>query len=160
MRKSLLLGMAVLGLAASAQAGSHSSAGCGIGTMIFKGQSGKVQLILAATTNGTFGNQTFGISSETLGCTADGVVKADKRLDVYAEVNMRRLSREMAQGRGETLDGLASLMGCKDAATKQAFFRLTQTRYEKILPSADTDASAMLGNLRAEMARDQVLRTL
>lgn len=161
MRKtSLWLFVAVMGLAASARAANHTAAGCGLGTMIFDAKKTKAALILAATTNGSFGNQTFGISSETLGCTSDGVVKADKKLDVYAEVNMRRLSREMAQGRGETLEGLAALMGCRDAATKQAFFKLAQARYERILPNADTDASAMLGNLKAEMAQDQVLRTL
>ena len=36
--------------------------GCGLGSMLWAGQSGLVPKILAATTNGTFGNQTFGIT--------------------------------------------------------------------------------------------------
>ena len=45
--------------------------GCGVGTMIFKGKSGLAPHVLAVTTNGTFGNQTFGMTSGTLGCNVD-----------------------------------------------------------------------------------------
>src|SRR3954468_15458363 len=101
-KKGLLIVVAAMTFASSALAAkqNYSAAGCGLGTMLFKGKNGKAQLILAATTNGNF-NQTFGISSETLDCSSDGVVKNEKQLEVYAAVNFQRLSREMAQGGGE-----------------------------------------------------------
>ena len=160
-RKGLLLVAAMLALASAAQAAnSYTSAGCGLGTILFKGKNAKVHLILAATTNGSFGNQTFGISSETLDCTAEGVVKHDKQLEVFAAVNFQRLSAEMAQGGGEYMNGLSTLMGCKTDSQKQAFNQLAQSRYEKLFPSASTDSNAMLSNLKSEMSSDPVLRTL
>ena len=162
MRKALLL-VATLLVAGSAAyaAKDHTSAGCGWGTMLFEGKQKKLHLILAATTNGTSGNQTFGISSETGGCTSEGGwVKNDVKIDAYAEANFEKLSKEMAQGGGEYLSGLSTLVGCKDQATRQAFFHLAQQKYERIIPNEKTDSSAMLRNLRAEMASDPVLRTL
>src|SRR5205823_3826374 len=41
---------------------TYGLAGCGLGSMLFGDQKGMIQ-ILAATTNGTFGSQTFGITS-------------------------------------------------------------------------------------------------
>ena len=149
-KKALLLALVAMTVAGVAQAAeSYTSAGCGLGTILFEGKKGKVHLVLAATTNGTFGNQTFGISSETLGCSADGVVKNDKKLEVFAAVNLPKLSAEMARGGGETLAGLGSLLGVKD---QKAFFELTQARYEKIFPEAKTDSAAMLRNIKAELA--------
>jgi hypothetical protein len=158
-KKGLLLAVAALALGTAAQA-AHTSAGCGLGTILFTGKSGKVHLILAATTNGSFGNQTFGISSETLGCTSDGVVKNESKLDVYAAANFQRLSREMAQGGGEYLAGLSTLVGCKTDAQKAAFYKLTQSKYESIIPSATTDSTAMISNLKTEMASVPELATL
>ncbi|HVE14843.1 MAG TPA: DUF3015 family protein [Elusimicrobiota bacterium] len=144
--------MLVLGSAAAHAAG-HTSAGCGWGTMLFDGKNKKAHLILAATTNGTFGNQTFGISSETAGCTSDGSwVKADKKVEAYTAANFQRISTEMAQGGGEYLNGLSALLGAKDAAAQKAFAEKAQKNYEKIIPNEKTDAVAMLNNLRAVMS--------
>jgi len=163
MKKGLfaLAVLLVAASAASAKGGSQTSAGCGWGTMLFESKTKKLHLILAATTNGTSANQTFGITSETIGCTSDGTwVSNDKKVEAYADVNFERLSKEMAQGGGEYLSGLAALMGCKDEAERKAFYSLAQQRYEKIIPSEKTDAPAMIHNLRTEMAGDSLLKTL
>jgi hypothetical protein len=153
MNKKVLLALALLlGLTPIASAANnYTAAGCGLGTILWKGKNGKVHLILAATTNGTFGNQTFGISSETLDCTAEGVVKNDKQTEVYAAVNFQRLSREMAQGGGEYTDGLAALLGAKTAEQKAAFRAQAQAKYERIFTSESMDSNEMLKNLRAEV---------
>ncbi|MBI5200534.1 MAG: DUF3015 family protein [Elusimicrobia bacterium] len=154
MKRSVFgLAVLVLGLASAAQAGVHNMSGCGLGSMIFKNNV-KGEQILASTTNGLFGNQTFGISSETLGCTKDGVVKADKRREVFASVNLQKLSQEMAQGRGEYLNGFAALSGCKDQA---AFAKFSQTHYQKLFTSENTDASALLQNVDAQIAADPAM---
>lgn len=159
-KKGLLIILVLATGVSAGYAAEFTAAGCGLGTMLFEGKTKKAHLILAATTNGLFGNQTFGISSETLGCTSDGVVKADKKLDVYAEVNLQRLSKEMAQGGGEYLDNLAVLMGCKDAASRMAFAQLAQQKYETLFPSENTDSSSLLKSLRTEMAVHPLLRAL
>lgn len=160
-KKVLLVLAALLAFAPIAKAANnYTAAGCGLGTILFKGKNGKVHLILAATTNGTFGNQTFGITSETLDCTAEGVVKNDKQTEVYAAVNFQRISREMAQGGGEYSNGLAALMGCKTEEQKAAFNKLAQAKYEKIFSSEKTDSREMLVNLKSQMSSDAALRTL
>ncbi|MBI3553431.1 MAG: DUF3015 family protein [Elusimicrobia bacterium] len=157
-KKSLLVLVTLLAGAAAAHAGSYTGAGCGVGAMLMKGQKGNGMIGAAAFTNGSFCNS-FSITTETMGCTADGVVKNEKKLEVYAAANLQKLSKEMAQGGGEYLAGLSKLMGVKEAQ-KEAFFRLAQQRYEKILPSAATDSAAMIKNLRAEMASDPALSIL
>ena len=158
-KKGLLLVAAALVMAPAAMAANYTSAGCGLGSILFDNKNTKVHLVLAATTNGTFGNQTFGISSDTLGCSSSGVVKNDKQTEVYAAVNLQKLSQEMAQGGGEYLTGLSKLMGVQDAQ-RAAFFKLTQKSYEKLFPTPKTDARDMLAVLRSEMSQDPSLRTL
>ena len=96
MKKGSLLVAAItfvphLGFAAS---GNHPMAGCGLGYLLFSNKdNSKVTQILGGTTNGTFGSQTFGITSGTSGCTEDGAVKFAKEAEVFAEVNHEALKR-------------------------------------------------------------------
>ena len=50
-----------------AQGAMAQDAGCGLGSMIIQ-ENTKVMQLLAATTNGSFGSQTFGISTGTSNC--------------------------------------------------------------------------------------------
>lgn len=68
MKKILVSIAAVIALSSSAMAGVNSQTGCGLGSIIIKDDSTAIMLALQATTNGTSGNQTFGITSGTLGC--------------------------------------------------------------------------------------------
>lgn len=165
MRKALAIALAVMSLGAVAYAAggatNNQNIGCGWGTYLFGDKDKKVHQILGATTNGCFGNQTFGISSQTMGCTTKGGwVRNEKKQAVYAEVNLQKLSKEMAQGGGEYLSAFATLMGCQDEATKQAFFTTTQKNYESIFTTASIDSTTMLRNLRNVMAADPALATL
>jgi hypothetical protein len=92
--------------------------GCGWGTMAFKGQNGVAAKVLAATTNGILGDQTFGISSGTLGCHQGGTVTAAARLNMYAGANIDRLASDMAAGEGESLDTLVTAL-CKTGALRR-----------------------------------------
>ena len=95
-----------------------------------------------------------------MGCTTKGGwVKNEKKQAVYAEVNLQKLSKEMAQGGGEYLSAFATLMGCQNEATKQAFFTTTQKNYESIFTTASIDSTTMLRNLRNVMAADPALAT-
>ena len=148
--KGAALAAVCLGLAGAACAatGNYSAAGCGLGSMLFQGKNGKVHLILAATTNGSFGSQTFGISSDTLGCSSEGVVKAGSRVEAYAEANLGDLSRDIARGGGETLAGLATLMGARDASSRALFYRKAQSQYERLFPAGGTTPSQFVAALR------------
>ena len=163
MKKALFAMLVVAAFASMARAGggSDSNIGCGFGTSIWEGKTDKkLFALLGATTNGTY-TQTFGISSETAGCNVKGGwVRNEKKQAAYAEVNLQKLSAEMAQGGGEYLNAFASIMGANDAATKKEFISLTQAKYETLFPTANTDSATMLRNLRAAMLTNPKLATL
>ena len=90
------------------------------------GQRGVAPQVLAVTTNGTSGNQTFGITFGTSGCTQDGVVSSSWKTAMYIDGNRVALARDAAAGQGESLDTLAAVMGVKDA--DRALFTSTVKR--------------------------------
>src|SRR5581483_11528688 len=154
MIKKLVLAAVVVALfpvSNSFAQGYGNGPGCGLGAMIFQGNKKIVHQVLAATTNGILGNQTFGISSGTLGCTNDGIVKNEEKVNVFASTNLDSLSQEMAQGKGEHLASLASLMGVP-ADHQAAFFTLTQEKYTEIFKSEQTTSTEMLASLNSEMS--------
>jgi hypothetical protein len=130
--------------------GNHTMAGCGLGYVLFASEKNdQVSQILGATTNGTSGNQTFGITSGTSGCTTDGAVKFVKEAEVYAEINLKDISRDMAAGRGEFLDGLATLIGVSD---KAAFGSFVQEKYSSLFPASGTTSVEMMSALSQALA--------
>lgn len=129
--------------------GAYGAAGCGLGSLVFGNQPGAVQ-ILAATTNGTFGSQTFGITTGTSNC-GGGLVAQNTRN--FVEANREALAKDMSRGQGETIGALTFMAGCKDSHEVGA--RL-QSSYSSIIPSeqasADEIAQKLLETLRADKA--------
>lgn len=132
-----------------------SGAGCGAGTIIFKGQQGILPQTLAATTNGSFANQLFGMSSGTLGCETDGVVMNEHEKALYAEANFDNLKQDMAKGQGEYLSTLAALIGV-DAADQDAFAALTKQRFSALV-GPEVTSGEFLARLDEEMAATPAL---
>jgi len=129
--KSKLLAIAlVAGFAANAAA--YGAAGCGLGSMVFKDNS-ETQ-ILAATTNGTFGSQTFGMTFGTSNCNNKGLVKLSMQRESFIEANLRDLSREVAAGKGEFVNNLAKLYNVTPENTPK-FVNLLQTNHNVIFAS-------------------------
>jgi Protein of unknown function (DUF3015) len=161
-KKVLLLSVSVFfGLQAGlAMAGNPDTGpGCGLGKLAwndYKGQKEIAPQVLMATTNGTFGSQTFGISTGTSGCTNDGKIMADQKTTVFASLNFEALSAEMAQGQGEHLASLASLMGVP-AENQPAFFAMTQERYTTLVKSGEASPVALVKALNDAIAGHPVL---
>ena len=152
----VLVAAALLALAttASAQAGLkgtgvYGAAGCGLGSLVFGNQPGAVQ-ILAATTNGTFASQTFGITTGTSNCGAGLVAQGTKN---FVEANRESLAKDMSRGQGETIGALTVMAGCADSHQVGAAL---QAHFEQIMPSAqatsDEIAKALLETLKADKA--------
>lgn len=154
MRKSLLTAVALLALSVAGTALADEDVGCGAGTILWKGQNGVAPKVLAATTNSLFGNQTFGISSGTLGCQQGGTVTAAAQLSMFTGHNLDALAADMAAGHGEALDVLASLYGIRSDQDKVAFCALTQSHFVQLFPTDDVTAGQVLGRLQALMASD------
>ncbi len=166
-KKLILLQVAVAlvcfsATAALAAANPDTGPGCGLGKLAwadFGKQKNIGPQVLMATTNGTFGSQTFGISTGTSGCTNDGKVWAEYKVTMFAEINFDNLSQEMAQGHGEHLASLATLMGVP-VDQQPAFFALTQEQYTSLIQSGETAPVAMIKALNAAMASHPALAQL
>jgi hypothetical protein len=162
MRREWLLGAVGLTLALLASSGwgqrapRYGMAGCGLGALAFEGQNDKVSQVLAATTNGTFGTQTFGITSGTSECTTDGVIRSERAQEAFAEANFESLTREMAQGEGEHLRAFASLMGCSETSFSD-FGRLTQRQYTRIVPHDAMSPVELIDAVQRTISADPVL---
>lgn len=154
LNRKLLIAVAAVGMATAAYAGGQNDGGCGLGSMLFTEDKPAMQ-ILAATTNGTFGNQTFGITTGTLGCTSGGLLKAGKEREVFIATNFRALEREMAAGKGQYASSLGALMGC--GAHTDKFLSFSKARFETLFPSAAVTPKDLLENLSRELASDKVL---
>ncbi len=111
-------------------ASGYGPAGCGLGSMIFAPDSGLTQ-IFAATTNGTSGTQTFGISSGTSNCGDTHGGSASTKS--FVQTNRVALSKDIARGQGETLMSLAELAGCSDLG---AVGHVLQKNFKQIFPTA------------------------
>jgi hypothetical protein len=140
---------------ATAHAQNYGMAGCGLGSLLFEKDNSKGMQILAAILNGT-GGQTFAITSGTSNCVEAGVVKAEREQAAFAEVNFQDLKRNMAAGGGEFLASFSTLLGCEDTA-KPAFFKMTQRRFESIVPSAETTPMGMVASIKREIRSDAAL---
>jgi len=132
--------------------GNHPMAGCGLGYLLLSNKDNeKVTQVLGATTNGTFGTQTFGISSGTSGCTEDGAVKVARATEVFADVNLASLRQEMATGQGEYVNTFASLLGANEA-TRPQMVRFFQSEYQSLFPTAETSSQDMLKTLSEKLS--------
>ena len=139
-----------------ALAAQDNVGGCGLGSMVFKGQSGIAPQVLAVTTNGTSGNQTFGITSGTLGCSQDGMVHSNMKTAMFIENNKEQLAHDMSIGSGETLDSLALLIGV-ESRDQVAFNQVAKENLARIFPSDNVATEQIIKSLREVLASDTTL---
>lgn len=123
-------------------------AGCGLGSLIIK-SNGKLMQLFAVTTNASTYSQTLGITSGTSGCTSRGLVQNDREIQYFVEVNQEELTREIAQGRGEKLNTLASLHGCSSETSAKLFAESAQSNFSTLVPRANTTATELVKNLKS-----------
>ena len=140
----------------AAPAPQNNIGSCGWGAKLFDGQSGLAPQVLGATTNGTSGNQTFGISSGTSGCTQDGAVKSTWKTAMFIDGNKDRLARDMSIGNGETLDSLAHLIGVRDQ-DRATFNRAAQENLSSIFPSETVSTEQIVAGLKKVLAANREL---
>ncbi|MEA3370449.1 MAG: DUF3015 family protein [Campylobacterota bacterium] len=143
MKKILVSALAAVALSTSAMATVNSQTGCGLGAVIIKDDSSALMLALQATTNGISGNQTFGITSGTLGCKKTKLVM-NERAEEFVASNMDILAKEIAVGHGESIDTLAELLNVEDTAT---FSASLQSNYNSIYTSQKVEMNDVLDNI-------------
>ena len=121
--------------------------GCGLGTEILGEQDSILMQSLAVTTNGSSGNQTFGITSGTLGCEKPSKFVSNE-MNEFVGGNMDMLAQDMSQGKGEALESLAELMQM-EGAEKSAMFVALQQNFDKIFTDANVSSAQVIDNMYA-----------
>jgi Protein of unknown function (DUF3015) len=129
---------------------TYGLAGCGLGSLVFGDQKGMIQ-VLAATTNGTFGSQTFGISSGTSNCVEAAGTQGAR---TFIEGNREALAKDAARGSGETITTLSAIAGCKDA---KAVGVALQKRFARLFPGEKTPVEQVSQNVIKELRSDSSL---
>ncbi len=120
---------------------ANSNTGCGLGSMLFENQNTTLKQILAATTNGTSGNQTFGITSGTSNCEKPSHFVSNEKLQQFVKDNMDSIAMDISKGEGENLDTIASMMGVKD---KKAFAKRVQANFDKIYTNENVTSAQVI----------------
>ena len=140
--KKIIAG-ALLAASSTMTFAAHGPAGCGLGTeVIFKDANEWHEHVLAATTNGTSGNQTFGMTSGTLGCQdANGPLAG---VQTFMDNNMDQLAMDVSKGQGETLDALAQIIGV-EYSDHSAFSAAMQANFDTMFSTDATSADAYKG---------------
>ncbi len=133
-----ILVIATILISASALAAKpYGMAGCGWGSQVM-GKEGNQ--ILAATTNGTSGNQTFGISSGTSNCVT--ATQQTAMIKNFIEANYASLVTDMAKGQGDSIKTLSNFYGCDT----NVFATEMKSHYETITPAKE-DATRVMVNI-------------
>ncbi len=124
---------------------AQNNCGCGLGTMLWanKADGSILSQTMQVTTNGILGNQTFGITSGTLGCEQPESIGADDRTFAYVRDNMDGLARDIAVGQGEYLETLAELLAVP-VESRDAFADSLQGNFSQIFVTGEESAAVVL----------------
>ena len=123
---------------------ANENTGCGLGSIIMKNQSTSVLQAFAATTNGTSGNQTFGISSGTSNCNKPSNFVSNDKLNQFVNENMDELAMDISAGKGETLNTVAALMNVEN---KEDFASKLQANFSDIYTSEKVSSAEVIDNI-------------
>lgn len=154
MKKRILATLAlVLVASTSFAATARQNAGCGLGTILWENKADNSTLFqtFQVTTNGTFGSQTFGITSGTLDCGQPTRFVQNEQLKEFVVANMDNLAKDIAVGRGESLDTLTELLQIP-AAQKSEFASALQSSFDKVFTHDKIAYAELMDNVAAVTA--------
>ena len=144
--KKIISLIAAIGLTTSMYANDNT--GCGLGSLVIKDQSTVLLQVLAATTNGTSGNQTFGITSGTSNCNKPSNFVSNDKLNQFVGENMDELALDISAGKGETLATVAKLMNVENTP---AFSSKLQANFSNIYTSENVTSATVIDSIAKYM---------
>lgn len=134
---------------------ADGASGCGWGALLFDGNNGLASHVFGVTTNNTFGNNTFGMSSGTNGCTVHNSIRYQGARFVVGG-NMDRLASDISRGEGEVLTALAVVLEIKEY-DRPLFYKLMQKNFEKIYPDESVTSDDVMAALVGLIQNDNTL---
>ena len=153
--KRIIAGLALLTASQVAMAGAAGGdAGCGWGNALFKGNSGTANHVLAGITNAILGNNTFGMTTGTNGCSTSGTLGYGGKNAVSAIMN--EFSEDVARGEGDALKTVAVLYGV-EPEDRDTFAQVMHENFAVIFPSEDVTANEMIASIEEVMKTDPTL---
>lgn len=139
----------------SGQTAAYGMSGCGLGSILFGETESRGGQVLAATTNGIYGNATFGMSSGTSNCVPENsasTAQMKKNMEMFVAANKESLANDIAKSNGETITAISNIMGCKDSNYLGAKL---QARYETIF--ATKESAKVSDNMMNTVVTDRYL---
>lgn len=154
--KRNLVGFLLVCASTTAFAGAAGGPNCGWGNMLFKGQNGKPAHVLAITTNASTGNNTFGVTSGTNGCSSRGTISYGGKEVIDVSSVMDEFSEDVARGEGEVITTMAVSLGIQ-AQDRAAFKQAMRDNFETIFPSENVTTEQVLAAMWSVMKKDSTL---
>ena len=152
--------MAQAGVAMAGSGTSDTGPGCGLGKEIWKDTKGTDtvghHLLISTTNNPILPLQAAGITTGSWGCQNNRKIWSEEKLSMFAQINFDNLAQDMAQGHGEHLASLATLMGVPSEHQAE-FFALTQERYTSLVKAGEASPVAMIKALNDAVATHPLL---
>jgi hypothetical protein len=140
MKKILVSTVAALLVSTSVMAGGNSNTGCGLGSMLIKDQTSLGSQIVASFLNTALSsNQLIGITIGEFGCKKATKIVSNE-VNIFVGENMDNIAMDIANGQGESLNTLATLLNVAD---KAAFSTKLQNNFAAIYTN-DSVASAQV----------------
>ena len=154
--KKIIAGLVLISASSVANAGAAGGdGGCGWGNALFKGQSGTATHVLAGITNAITGNNTFGMTTGTNGCTTTGTLGYGGQ-SVVSSI-MDEFSEDVARGEGDALDTVSVVYGV-DAQDRDVFAKVMHENFTTLFPSEDVTAEEMMASIEEIMKNDATLK--
>jgi hypothetical protein len=135
-------------------ANARKNAGCGLGAMLINPNNDTLVGNLAMTfLNGTFGTQTFGITTGTSECDKPTHFVKNEKIQEFVVANMDNLAKDIVVGKGETLDSFAELLNIP-VEQRPAFYAKLHENFVKIFVSENVQMAEVIDNVISEMAKN------
>jgi len=150
----VIIGASTLSTTSIAGVAAGGAAGCGWGNALFKGQSGMPSHVIAGITNVTFGNQTFGMTTGTNGCSTDGALGYGGQ-SVVSSI-MDEFSEDVARGEGDAMNTVAVVYGV-EANDRDAFAKTMHENFSTLFPSENVTADELMTSIEEVMKADATL---
>jgi hypothetical protein len=153
--KKIIAGLVLVSASSVANAGAAGGdGGCGWGNALFKGSSGTASHVMAGITNVTTGNNTFGMTTGTNGCSTTGTLGYGGE-SVVTSI-MDEFSEDVARGEGEAMDTVAVVYGV-DIQDRDTFAKVMHENFTTLFPSEDVTAEEMMASIEDVMRSDATL---
>lgn len=152
--KKIIAGLVLLSASSVSMAEAPGGPSCGWGNMLFEGQSGLGSHIMASITNGTSGNDTFGMTFGTNGCSTTGTLTYGGKSMISSI--MGEFSEDVAAGKGDAMDTVAVIYGV-EKQDRNTFANVMHENFAVIFPSEDVTADEMMAAIEKIMKADSTL---